>query len=137
MQSSNSYIILFDCNSGFEIKSVASEKITYKDLYNFIDGPTPMVYDDIFGQEGFTTLLYFREEDFFESYISAQEKNDLFFNGYIISYKDQFFQTRIHGNALFVRGYNVHEMCGWSYEEATKILDFLNVEVVPCRSDDY
>lgn len=51
--------------------------------------------------------------------------------------QDQFFQTRIHGNALFVRGYNIHGMCGWSHEEATKILDFLNVEVVPCRSDDY
>lgn len=85
MQSINSCIILFDCNSGFEIKSVASEKITYKDLYKFIDLPIPLVYDDIFGLEGFTTLLYYREEDHSESCISAQKKNDFFFNEYIIS----------------------------------------------------
>jgi hypothetical protein len=139
MQSSDSYIIYFDCYSGFEIKPVASENLTYNDLCHFIDGPMPMVYDDIFGLEGFTTLLYHKEEDYSESCISAQKKNDLLFNGYIISCKsqDQFFQTRIHGNALFVRGYDVHEMYGWSYDEATKILDFLSVEVVPCRSDDY
>lgn len=139
MQSSNSYIILFDCYSGFDIKPVASKNLTYNDLCHFIDGSMPMVYDDMFGQEGFMTLLYFREEDYDKSYMLAKKKNDLFFNAYIISCKsqDQFFQMRIHGNALFVRGYDVHEMCGWSYDEATKMLDFLSVEVVPCRSDDY
>ena len=138
MQGSNLYIILFDCNSGFEIKPVPSENLTYNYLCHFIDGPMPMVYEDIFRREGFTTLVYFREEDFDESYMLAKKNNELSFNEYLLTFKsqDQFFETTVHGKAVFVRGFGVQEIRGWSYDEAIEIVSFLSVKKVSRLRDD-